>query len=79
MPESRKRQGHHYQKPADIPRKQRVKGRTIWALLLTAFALIVAFFAAGANYIVLTIAAILGAVIGYYMGKAMEKEATRKQ
>lgn len=78
MPRSRKRHGHRYQKPAYIPPRQRVKGRTIWALLLAAFSLIIAFSAAGANYIVLLLAVIAGAIIGYYMGKAMEQQASKK-
>ena len=76
MPHSRKRPGHHpHQKPADIPSRQRTKGRTIWALLLGIFALIIAFFAAGDNYIVLVLAAIIGAVVGYVIGKKMENES----
>jgi hydrogenase/urease accessory protein HupE len=39
------------------------------------FGLLVAFFAAGDNYTVLIVGAILGAAIGYVIGKNMEKEA----
>jgi uncharacterized membrane protein YqgA involved in biofilm formation len=76
MPESRKRHGHHYQKAADIPAKQRVKGRVIWAMLLGVFGLLIALFAAGNNYIVLVSAIVIGAVIGYIVGKKMEEDVT---
>jgi len=76
MPQSRKRPGHHeYKTPADIPPSQRVKGRVLWAILCTVFALLIAYFGAGANYVVLLIAGVLGAVIGYAIGRAMEKDA----
>ena len=76
MPESRKRSGHHeFQKPADIPAKQRTKGRVIWAILMGVFGLLMAFFAAGANYIIVAAAGIVAAAIGYVIGKKMEKEA----
>jgi hypothetical protein len=76
MPESRKRPGHPYQKAADIPAKQRVKGRVIWAILLGVFGLLIALFAAGNNYIVLASATIIGAIIGYVVGKKMEEDVT---
>lgn len=75
MPESRKRKGHPFRKTADVPASQRIKGTTIWALLLAAFALLIAYFAAGLNYIILIIAAIAGAALGYVIGKKMEKDA----
>jgi len=74
MAENKKRKGHPYRKPADIPSSQRVKGGTIWALLFAAFALLIAYFAAGVNYTVLIIATIVGGVIGYIIGKKMEKK-----
>jgi hypothetical protein len=73
MPQSRKRPGHRYEKPADIPASQRTKGRIVWALLFAVFGFLITFFASN-NYIVPTVGAIAGAVIGYYTGKAMEKE-----
>lgn len=76
MPQSRKRHGHHYQKPADIPASQRTKGRIIWAILFAVFGVIIAFFAAGDNYIVLIIAAIVAGLIGYAVGKNMEQAAS---
>lgn len=77
MPESRKRPGHQYQKPADIPASQRVRGRVIWALLFGAFGLLIAFFIID-TWVSLLIGALLGAIIGYYTGKAMEREAKHK-
>jgi hypothetical protein len=78
MPQSRKRKGHAFQKPADIPAKQRTKGRFIWAILLAIFGFIMAWFGAGENYIVLAIATLAGGVLGYIIGKKMEQEAVKK-
>ena len=75
MPQSRNRPGHVHQKKADIPTRQRVKGRVIWAILFAVFALLIALFAAGDNYLVLALAAAAGAVIGFVVGKNMEKDA----
>ena len=77
MPQSRKRKGHPFKKPSDIPASQRTKGRTFWALLIAVFAMLIALFSAGLNYIVLIIAAIAGAGIGYFIGKNMEQEANK--
>lgn len=75
MPQSRKRPGHHeFKTPADIPPSQRVKGRVLWAILCSVFAVLIAYFGAGENYLILAIAAILGAVIGFAIGRAMEKD-----
>ena len=73
MPQSRKRPGHHYQKPADIPSGQRTKARVIWAILFAVFALMVAFFATDGDIVVLLIAVVVGGVIGYLVGKRSEK------
>lgn len=75
MPQSRQRAGHPYQKPADVPASQRVKGRVIWAILFAVFGLGIAFFAAGDNWIALLMGAMAGAAIGYFAGKSMEKDA----
>ena len=75
MPESRNRPGHHYQKKADIPARQRVKGRMIWAILFAVFGLMIAYFSVGENYIVLAAVAVVSAAIGYMIGKNMEKAA----
>ena len=78
MPESRKRKGHPFKRPSDIPKSQRTKGRTFWAWLIAVFSLLIALFSAGLNYIVLIIAAIVGGSIGYFIGKSMEQEANKK-
>ena len=77
MPESRKRKGHPFRKPSDIPASQRTKGRTFWGILISVFSLLIALFSAGLNYIVLAVAAILGYLIGYFIGKSMEQEAKK--
>lgn len=78
MPESRNRPGHTYQKPADIPSRQRVKGRVIWAILFVVFGLLIAYFAVGENYLVLAIVAVASAVLGVIIGKNMERDAAHK-
>lgn len=77
MPQSRKRHGHTYHKPADIPAKQRTRGRIIWALLFSVFGLIIAFSAAGSNYVALVIGTVLGGALGYFIGRRMEEEAKK--
>ena len=74
MPESRNRPGHPFHKPADIASSQRVKGKIMWALLFAVFGLLISYFAAGSNYIVLIIATLAAAIIGYFIGKKMEKK-----
>ena len=74
MPESRNRPGHDYQKPADIPASQRVKGKVIWAVLFGVFGFLVTLFAAGLNYVVLAIVTIVAIIAGYFIGKSMEKK-----
>lgn len=74
MPESRNRPGHPFQKPADIPSSQRVKGKIAWAILLAVFGFLISYFAAGFNYIVLIAATLVSAIIGYFIGKKMEKK-----
>ena len=78
MPQSRKRPGHHeHHEPSAISSKQRTKGRTILAILFAVFAGVMSFFAAGDNYVVLVIAVIVGALIGYVVGKNMEQSAKK--
>ena len=74
MPESRKRPGHNYQKPADIPASQRVKGKIMWAILLGVFGLLISYFAAGANFKILIPSTLIAGIIGYFIGKKMEKK-----
>ncbi len=74
MPESRKREGHPFHKPADISSRQRVKGKIMWALLFAVFGLLISYFAAGSNYIVLIAATFVAAIIGYFIGMKMEKK-----
>ena len=76
MPQSRKRHGHPYQKPAEIPASQRTNGRIIWAILFAVFGVLIAFFAAGSNYVVLIITAVVAGIIGYAVGKNMEQAAS---
>lgn len=78
MPRSRKRTGHRYQKPSDIPSSQRTKGRIIWSILFAVFGLVIAFFASDNNTVALVIGAIVGAAVGYFIGKNMEGAASQK-
>lgn len=77
MPQSRNRPGHQYQKPADVPASQRVKGRIVWAILIGIFAGLIALFSAGQNWLVVFIAVAVGAVIGFVVGKNMEQDAKK--
>ena len=74
MPQSRNRPGHPHHKEAAVPPKQRVKGRVLWAILFGVFGALIAFFAAGTNYVVLAIVTIISVVIGYVVGMKMEKD-----
>ena len=78
MPQSRKRHIHHdHHQPATASPKQKTKGRITWAILFGVFGLLISFFAAADNYFVLIIGTLIGAAIGYTIGKNMEA-ATRK-
>lgn len=74
MAQSRKRHGHTYHKPANIPAKQRTKGRVIFALLFGAFGFIISLFAFN-SYVGMLAGILVGALIGYFVGKQMEQEA----
>ena len=78
MLRSRNRPGHPHHQEAAIPAKQRVKGRVIWAILLGIFGLLMALFAAGINYAALALGLVIGAGVGYVVGKKMEIDATEK-
>jgi membrane associated rhomboid family serine protease len=72
MPQSRKRHGHEYRKPAEVPASQRSTGHFLWAILLGAFAGLIAFSAAGVNYIAIVTATLAGAWLGWIIGRNME-------
>jgi hypothetical protein len=78
MPQSRKRKGHSFKKPSDIPSSQRTKGRTFWAILIGVFSFLIALFAVGLNYLVLSIVLIAGILIGYFIGKSMEQQSRQR-
>jgi uncharacterized membrane protein YfcA len=79
MAESRKRHGHHpHQKHTNIPTRQRASGSMLWALLFAVFGLLIVFFAAGVNYIALVIGVLLSGAIGYYIGKKMEEDVSKR-
>lgn len=75
---AQKRKHHHHATPKhiDIPARQRTKGRITWAILFAVFGVILAFFAAGDNWIVLVVAAVIAGLIGYVIGKNMEQAAS---
>lgn len=75
MPQSRNRPGHPHHKEAAIPAKQRVKGRVFAAILFAVFGVLIALFAAGSNYVILGVVAAISAVIGYAIGKTMERQS----
>jgi membrane associated rhomboid family serine protease len=79
MPQSKKRHGqHHHQKTStNIPARQTTKGRIIWALLIGVFGLLIGAFASETGYVAMIIGAFAGSLIGYIIGKNMEREAQR--
>lgn len=77
MPESRNRAGHKYQKPADIPSSQRTSGHLLWALLFAVFGALMLFFAVG-GWVAVAIGAAIGGIVGWWLGRKMEKEARNK-
>jgi hypothetical protein len=74
MPQSKKRKGHPYRKPADIPANERVKGKVFWAILFAVFGLLIGLLAGGGNYLIIVVATIAGGLIGFLIGKKMETE-----
>jgi 5-bromo-4-chloroindolyl phosphate hydrolysis protein len=78
MPQSRKRPGHHeFHQRSSVPSKQRTKGRYTVAILFAVFGLILGYFGAGDNILVLIITTIVGGLIGYVIGKNMEASAKK--
>ncbi|RPD43876.1 MULTISPECIES: hypothetical protein [Chitinophagaceae] len=75
MPQSRKRPGHQYQKPADIPSSQRTTGHLLLSLLFAAFGLLMAWFATGNNIVVLILGAVAGGILGWMLGRKMERDS----
>ena len=75
---AQRRKHHHHATPKhiDIPASQRTRGRIIWAILFAVFGLVLTYFAAGDNWIVLVIAAVVAGVIGYVVGRNMEQAAS---
>ena len=78
MPESRKRKIPQKMKPSEVPASQRVRGRTIWAILLAIFGISIVFFAVGLNYVAMAIGGLIGAVAGYFIGKQMVQDVSGK-
>jgi len=77
MAQKRKHHHHATAKHIDIPTRQRTRGRIIWAILFAVFGFALSFFAAGDNWVILIIAAIIGGLIGYAIGKSMEQAASQ--
>jgi membrane associated rhomboid family serine protease len=79
MSQSKKHHAHHhYQKPSTgIPARQATKGRIIWALLIGVFGLLIGAFASESGYAAMIIGAFAGSLIGYFIGKNMEKQAQK--
>ena len=79
MAQSRKRSGHHpHQKSSAVHARQRTNGRIVWALLFGVFGLLMAFFASDGYYVYLVIGAVLGCLLGYYIGRRMEEDVAHK-
>ena len=53
MAHNKKRKGHPFRKPPDIPANERVKGKTFWAILFAVFGLIIGFLVGGGDIIIL--------------------------
>lgn len=77
MPESRTRKGHPYRKPSDVPSAVRTKGVIVWGILMAIFALIIGYFAVGSQPEYLIIFAVAGFLLGRFLGRAMEKDASK--
>lgn len=76
MPNSKKRKGHHPHHPQNAlssAPKQKASGHLIWSVMIGLFAVLIGWMAAGSNWIVLGLCAIAGAIVGYFVGKSMER------
>ncbi len=78
MPESRKRKNHPYQKPADIPASQRVKGQVAFSILIAVFGIIIAYFLTSGTALSLFIGGMIGAILGFFIGNALKRDATKR-
>lgn len=74
MAENKKPHGEPFPKHADVPYHQRIKGKIMWAILFGIFGLLISYFAAGPKYMILTAGTLVAAIIGYFIGKKMEKK-----
>ena len=80
MPRSRKRPGHHeHRKPSDIPASQRTKGRITMAVLFGIFGLLITLFAAAGNLVVIIAGTLFAVMLGYAVGRNMERTASHKE
>ena len=79
MPQSRKRPGHQYQKPSSIPSSQRTKGWVVWMVLIGLFGLLIGFVAGNGNLLLVLLGGVIGAAVGYFLGKKMEADAKKKE
>jgi hypothetical protein len=76
MAANKRKQGRQQQgQKAIVPASQRTTGHLIWSLLLGVFGLLIAFSAAGGNWVALILGAATGAGVGYALGRKMERES----
>ena len=77
MAQTRKKHPQPPRKSNVISEKQKQKGRTIWVVLFGIFGLAIAYFASDGNLYAMIIGLIVGATIGYFVGKNLEEKAGR--
>ena len=75
MAESRKRKDSNQIRRADIPSSQRTTGHLLWALLVGVFGLMIAYFATSGGWTALITGAAIGAVVGWLLGRKMERDS----
>jgi membrane associated rhomboid family serine protease len=80
MPHSRKRHHRHKQQPPTHLPHARKKSSAVPVLIifLSFLGIAIAFFAAGANIGWLIAGAVIGAAIGYFFGRRIDRSATKK-